>query len=307
MKKNQVNKKLGKADILSLLVFVGLFFVLLVYGNLCSNLDCWIQDFWQRFRIGVSKLENKNSFLKTVFPVKSYNRDIVLIIIDDRSILGVRGLFENDKSVYAHALNNLNALNPKTIGLDVFFPTSTAETAEQDAKFVEAVAGIRDKIVVKSFRNDDSGNITPPFFQLIKYVVPAPSYFRNYIDKSIRSISLISRSTGGKIYPSFQTLLWTKFKDIKLQDVTFNQGYLNLNNEKLVKLINSEYDNSLAVSGGDLLLAIAMDLITDVNKNVQKLFVRNISEICKGEIGQYFQTNLNPKIIVTDVHNLIGA
>ena len=237
----RVNKRQGKADILSILVFVGLFFVLLVYGNLCSNIDCWIQDFWQRFRIGVSKLENKNSVLSKIFPVRSYNKDIVLIIIDDKSMLGVRGLFEGDRSIYAQALMNLKDLNPKTIGLDVFFPTSSAKTAEQDAKLVEAVALLKDKIVIKSFRNDDSGNITPPFFQLIRYVVPAPSYFKNYIDKAIRSISLISRSTGGKIYPSFQTLLWTKFKDIKLQDVSFKDGYLVLSNEKLVKLINSEY------------------------------------------------------------------
>ena len=82
-------------------------FVLLVYSNLCSNIDCWIQDFWQRFRIGVNRLENSNAVFKALFPVKSFNKDIVLIIIDDKSVLGVKGLFENDRSVYAKALLNL--------------------------------------------------------------------------------------------------------------------------------------------------------------------------------------------------------
>ena len=99
----RANNKQGKADVLSILVFVGLFFVLLVYSNLCSNIDCWIQDFWQKFRIGVSRLENKNNILKKLFPVRSYNKDIVLIIVDDKSILGVKGLFEKDRNVYAKA------------------------------------------------------------------------------------------------------------------------------------------------------------------------------------------------------------
>ena len=240
MNKNRVNKKQGKVDILSLLVFVGLFFVLLVYSNFCSTIDCWIQDFWQKTRIGVSRLENKNNLLKSIFPVKSYNRDIVLIIIDDKSILGVKGLFENDRSVYAKALRNLKELNPKVIGLDVFFPTSNVETAAQDRELVNAVADLKDKIVLKAYRTDDK-RMTPPFPELLRYAVPAPSYFKNYIDTAIRSISLIFRSEGGKIYPSFQTLLWTKFNDIKITDITFKDGYLNYNNERLVKLINSEY------------------------------------------------------------------
>lgn len=55
------------------------------------------------------------------------------------------------------------------------------------------------------------------------------------------------------------------------------------------KSINAEYNNSLAVAGGDLLLALSMDLILEIkNSKVQNLFVKNMFEICRGEINQYF-------------------
>ena len=239
MLRKRANNNQGKTDVLSLLVFVGLFFVLLVYSNLCATIDSWIHDFWQNLRIGLNKLE-KNAIVTTLFPAKSVNKDIVLIIIDDRSILGVRGLFENDRSVYAQALRNLKEMNPKAVGLDVFFATSTDETQEQDQELADAVADLRDKIVIKAYRRDDK-RMTLPYPELIRYALPAPSYFKNYRDKAIRSVSLIFRTEGGKIYPSFQTLLWTKFLGIKLNDVNFKDGYLNVKEEKLVKLINNEY------------------------------------------------------------------
>ncbi|MBQ2592963.1 MAG: adenylate/guanylate cyclase domain-containing protein [Candidatus Riflebacteria bacterium] len=235
MFKNRVNKKQGKADVLSILVFVGLFFVLLVYSNLCSNIDCWIQDFWQKFRVGISRLENK-SILKNIFPVRGYNKDIVLIIVDDKSILGVKGLFENDRNVYARGLRILKDLNPKTVGLDMLFTAPSTES--QDNNLVEAVKAFNGKIVVKAFRNDDLTQ-TPPFAGLVRH--SAPSYFKNIIDKAIRSISLVLNSTDGKVNLSFQTKLWANFKDIDLNDISFENGYLNVKNEKLVKLINSEF------------------------------------------------------------------
>ncbi len=236
MHKYKANNKQGKADLLSILVFVGLFFVLLVYSNLCSNIDCWIQDFWQKFRIGVSRLENKNNILKRIFPVRSYNKDIVLIIVDDKSILGVKGLFENDRNVYAKGLNILKDLNPKAVGLDMLFTAQTTDS--QDRNLVDAVRAFNGNIVIKAFRNDDLTQ-TPPFAGLVRY--SAPSYFKNIIDKAIRSISLVLNSTDGKVNLSFQTKLWAKFKDIDLNDISFDNGYLNVKNEKIVKLINSEF------------------------------------------------------------------
>ena len=53
------------------------------------------------------------------------------------------------------------------------------------------------------------------------------------------------------------------------------------------------------------------ELLDDIENTSSKLcFLFNAQQLKFGDntkIGQYFQTNLNPKIIVNDVHNLIGA
>ena len=232
--------KSGKTDVISLTVFICIFFLVVVYGNLLGTVDCWLHDFWQRTRIVFNKAEVVPQFLKKLFPVKSYNKDIVLIVIDDKSVLGVPGLFENDRSVYAKVLENLYELNPKAVGLDVFFPTSDEKNKNQDLKLVNAVNKFRDKIVLKSFRRDDK-RMTPPFPELTRYASSAPSYFKNFKDKAIRYVSLVLRTETGKIYPSFQTLLWTKFMGYDLKEVSFEKSYLNLNKNRLVKIVNSEY------------------------------------------------------------------
>ena len=133
-------------------------------------------------------------------------------------------------------MNILNDLNPKTVGLDMLFTAQTTDS--QDRNLVDAVKAFNGNIVIKAFRNDDLTQ-TPPFAGLVKY--SAPSYFKNIIDKAIRSISLVLNSTDGKVNLSFQTKLWAKFKDIDLNDISFDNGYLNVKNEKIVKLINSEF------------------------------------------------------------------
>ncbi|MBR4329988.1 MAG: CHASE2 domain-containing protein, partial [Candidatus Riflebacteria bacterium] len=187
MYKIRANNKQGKTDVISILVFVGLFFVLLVYSNLCSYFDFWIQDFWQRLRVGISRMEDKNPVLNYIFPSKSTNYDIVLIMIDDSAILGISGLFEGNRSLYAKALNNLYELNPKVVGLDLLFTNSTSETSKQDDELVDAINKYNDKIVIKAFRGDDN-RFTPAFASLNSR--SAPSYFKNYIDEAIRSVSL---------------------------------------------------------------------------------------------------------------------
>ena len=231
-------QKQGKVDVMTLIVFVCLFLVLLVYNNLFSTMDCWLQDFWQQSRIILNKSDNK--LIKSILPVKSVNPDVVLIIIDDTSLIGIHGLLANDRRLYAQALKNLKELNPKTIGLDVFFANSDEHTRYQDKELVKAVSELKDKIVIKSYRRDDT-RMTPPFPELLRYAAPAPSYFKNYRDKTTRSVSLIFRSESG-IYPSFQTWLWAKFKDINIKnDLSFKDGYLTVKDQKLVKLLNSEY------------------------------------------------------------------
>lgn len=69
----------------------------------------------------------------------------------------------------------------------------------------------------------------------------------------------------------------------------------NSDERRNIRSINSEFDNSLAVSSGDLILALGMQNIINIsNKAVQKMFTENMSEICNGEINQYFSKFKTP-------------
>lgn len=236
----RTNKNSGKIDFINLLVFIGLYFVLIIYGGIWSTLDCYVHDFWQNLRLNINKSSLRSPISEKLFPVKDFNQDIVLILVDDSSLLRVKGLFENDKSVFAHALNNLAELNPKTVGLDIFFGTSSDETQYQDRLLAKSVANLKDKIVLKAYRRDDN-HITEPYPELVRYVSSSPSYFRNYRDRATRSVSLVFKTVMGKIRPSFLTMLWTNFAGLSLTDLSFEQNYLTVKGEKFIKLINNEY------------------------------------------------------------------
>ena len=61
--------------------------------------------------------------------------------------------------------------------------------------------------------------------------------------------------------------------------------------------INKAFDNSLAVTSGDMLLAYGMQKIIQINnKEVQNLCVNNMINICNGEIKQYFAKYKLPTI-----------
>ncbi len=247
---NRQIKKRGKVDILTLIVFICLFCVLFVYYDTWGIFDCWLQDFWQKTRILFNQPGIKNAFFSKLFPIKSVNDDIVVIGIDDESILSIPGLLNLDKNVFAKALRNLKDLNPKTIGLDILFeysktndPNTYSSLKKQNITeidpFIKVIDELKDKIVISAFRRDDKRMTTPASpFSNYNY---GCTYFKNYRDNSIRSFSLYFKNSQSTIYPSFQTILWTKFKDINLREVNFQNNYLCLKNEKLAKLINNEY------------------------------------------------------------------
>jgi geranylgeranyl pyrophosphate synthase len=63
------------------------------------------------------------------------------------------------------------------------------------------------------------------------------------------------------------------------------------------KSLNNEFDNSLSVVSGDLLLAIAMQKIIALNDyEVQKLCSECMINTCRGEISQYFSKYKMPSI-----------
>ena len=200
--------KQGKVDIMTLLVFICLFFVLVVYHNFWSKIDCWLQDFWQNARLNINKAQDNQVVdllkLKKIFPAKTMNKDIVLIIVDDDSLISLNGLLAQDQGIYAKALENLKNLNPKVVGVDVYFHSKDErKTGKRNEKnrpitygdtLVDAVKAFGDKIVLKSYRrkviipenereNDGKKYVAyvtnPPFSDLLELAAPAPSLFEN--------------------------------------------------------------------------------------------------------------------------------
>ena len=55
-----------------------------------------------------------------VFPLKKEDSKVVIIDIDEKS-LGKFGQFPWSRSVFAKIIENVNAVNPKAIGFDIFF------------------------------------------------------------------------------------------------------------------------------------------------------------------------------------------
>ncbi len=71
----------------------------------------------------------------------------------------------------------------------------------------------------------------------------------------------------------------------------------NAETRRGIKTVNFEYGNSLAVSSGDLLLALAMKQILQIeNKDVQNMCVSEMAKICHGEISQFFSKYKTPTL-----------
>ena len=65
-----------------------------------------------------------------VFVEKKEDTDVVIIDIDETS-LGKFGQFPWSRSVFAKILENVNAMNPKAIGFDVFFTEKDKQSPDE--------------------------------------------------------------------------------------------------------------------------------------------------------------------------------
>lgn len=56
--------------------------------------------------------------------------------------------------------------------------------------------------------------------------------------------------------------------------------------------VNYEFDNSLAVVAGDFLLSLALEELLSIdNREVIRIFTNSLTQVCMGEIRQYFDKN----------------
>ena len=109
---------------------------LLKYGN-------YITFFILLFLLISIKISNP-SFVKSIsfisfdlyqkiFPLEKNETEVVIIDIDEKS-LGKFGQFPWSRSVFAKILENVNAVNPKAIGFDVFFTEKDKQSPEEFLK-----------------------------------------------------------------------------------------------------------------------------------------------------------------------------
>ncbi|MFZ5952579.1 MAG: CHASE2 domain-containing protein [Candidatus Rifleibacteriota bacterium] len=227
---------------IKLLVFFILVLVVIFFSAFFQRLDNWLIDAWFSFRLQ-SQLENPDGLSARLFPRSGDNSQIVLVLIDDNSILSIPGLFKGNRSVFAQALGNLVKANAKAIGLDVFFPSPDLDNPESDAELVEAVHTLGN-VVVKAYRRDHR-RMTPPFPQLARYSVYAPTFFTNSIDDAIRKVSLFFESENDQLLPSFQIEILKKFLNLSDDMVAYH--------ENEVILMEGEKKHSFSISDGEYL------------------------------------------------------
>jgi len=68
-----------------------------------------------------------------IFPLEKNETDVVIIDIDEKS-LGKFGQFPWSRSIFAKILENVNAVNPKAIGFDVFFTEKDKQSPDEFLK-----------------------------------------------------------------------------------------------------------------------------------------------------------------------------
>lgn len=220
-------KKTGALPGSSLVMLLFLSAIILLAGPIFKRIDSWLQDNWLTMRLNLNSGKiSSNPLTSFFFPQPAASDDIVLVLIDDQSILGIPGLFQGNRRVFAQALRNLNNCKPRAIGLDVFFPAPSTDAPEQDKELAMAVAE-SGKTVLRAYRRDNR-RMTPPFPELARSGIPAPIFFNSHRDESIRSVSMAFTSETGKIYPSFQAELLRIFLQLPVDALTYDASGMKL-------------------------------------------------------------------------------
>ncbi len=208
--------------------FFGTLFLLIAGKSFFSSLDTRLRDFWYRVRIDAGNPSEHPIIgkLAPILPPVKNVENIILVIADDRSVLGIPALFQGDRRVYAQVLKQIGAGKPRAIGLDVFFPNITAHDEEQDKILADTVKELGN-VVLKSFRRGDQ-QMTPPYPALAVAGNSAPSYFRPHVDEAVRKVSLVFRPASGEPMPSFQTEIARMYFGIQREHLDFEAEQISL-------------------------------------------------------------------------------
>lgn len=269
------------------LIFAGsLVVIILLFPSLFSKLDAWIHDVWLDLRFTINRPVSQVSFLKSLAPHRPPSDEITIVLVDDRSMLGIPGLYAGDKQFYADVLNKLQKHNPKLIALDLFFATDSLINPKGDLALAKAVQEC-DNLVIKAYRRDDK-RITPPFAKVAITGKAAPSYFKNYRGEAIRSVSMAFINEKNELQPSFQSEMWRIYNGL-------NPGQLKFREQNLYYQLSKGIQNVPLVDREYMLL----------NYDVQVKNFRTISffDVYKGNYPkEIFE---NKAIIVGEAHSML--
>jgi adenylate cyclase len=238
--------------------------LLILMQPVLQRLDIRMRDGWQQCRLAVQAAES-GTFLgsfRSFFPVPKSPRDVVLVLADDRSVLGIPALYQGNRRVYARVIRNIAACHPRVIGLDVFFPSGSVHDPEQDVLLTEAVKDAGN-VVLKAFRRGDR-QMTPPFSALARVAVVAPSYFQPHIDEAVRKTSVVFRRGSGEAVLGFHAEMARRFRGVEDRGLEITDQALRMTwpgGEQIIPLADGEYAFvDYAFHPRDLLVLPMMDV-----------------------------------------------
>ena len=241
---NTTLKKTGKTQPETLVVFAILVILLFLGKNTFSRIDNWLLDKWFNLSQNYQyQSDEAKSFLtNTIFPKKSLKKDIAIILIDDKSLLRIPGLFKNNKAIYAAALNILHDYSPAAIGLEIYFPSRSSNEPDNDLALIKAVSD-NSKIVLKAYRRDND-RVALPFPRLARSGKAAPLYYNNQNDETIRTTSLVFHKKNGQKIPSYHLELYKNYLNLNPENFKTNSVILIKKENQAtqrIPLINNEY------------------------------------------------------------------
>ena len=148
-----------------------------------------------------------------VFPLNNKDSKVIIIDIDEKSLKKF-GQFPWNRSIFAKIIENVNALNPKAIGFDIFFPEKDKQSPEE---------------IIKSY------SLIPDDVAQLQKIKGHDEVFREQLDKSNSVLAVLGSnvSSHGSYDRSAKAKFFSKGGDPK--NFTYGFPYSIGSLEKLEK------------------------------------------------------------------------
>ncbi len=205
--------------------FVATLAVLLLAAPLFTALDTRLRDYWSRLRLNAAAPSEHPLAAKlgNLLPKPVTPGPVVLVLADDRSILGIHNLYQGNRQAYADVVRIIASAGARVIAIDTFFGTLSGD-ANADEELAEAVSEAGN-VVLKAFRRGPE-TMTTPYPTLARAGHVAPSYFSPLVDETIRRSSAIFRPVRGQPVPGFHAEIVRIWLGLPLQKLSYESDQL---------------------------------------------------------------------------------